>query len=155
MTRSIDTGTDDLLARTDAKSVAVLGTGVQGRTQLRAVCTVRAIEKVFVFDTREDAAEAFRDEMSDIIDADVDSFLARYREITGYSEEQVNPAVMTYFLVLGVIGVVSQLAASGSAMARGDSSSTIIAFNHDNLIFGQGAWMDATMALEAILDGGD
>lgn len=54
----------DLLARKDARAVAVLGTGVQGRTQLRAVCTVRSIEKVFVFDTRPAAASAFRDEMA-------------------------------------------------------------------------------------------
>ena len=62
----------DLLARRDAKSVAVLGTGVQGRTQLGAVCTVRAIEKVFVFDKREAAAASFRDEMSGVIDADIE-----------------------------------------------------------------------------------
>lgn len=89
----------------------------------------------------------------DIIDADVDAFSTRYREITGYSEEQLNPAVMTYFLVLGVINVVSQLTAAGSAMARGDSASANIAFNLDNIIFGQAAWLDATQALEAALDG--
>jgi alanine dehydrogenase len=53
----------DLLARTDAKTVAVLGTGVQGRTQLQAVSTVRSIERVIVFDKRQASAEAFRDEM--------------------------------------------------------------------------------------------
>ena len=55
----------DLLARGDAATVAVLGTGVQGRTQLQAVCTVRAIERVLVFDTRRGAAEKFRGEMAD------------------------------------------------------------------------------------------
>jgi alanine dehydrogenase len=54
----------DLLARKDAKTVAVLGTGVQGRTQLLAVCTVRSIERVLVFDKRQSAAEAFLEEMS-------------------------------------------------------------------------------------------
>lgn len=90
----------------------------------------------------------------DLIDLDSDGFCARYREITGYTEEQVNPAVMTYFLVLGVIGVVDQLRASGAAMARGETSSTNIAFNMDNILFGQAAWMAATAALEAALDGG-
>ena len=65
----------------------------------------------------------------------------------------MNPLVMTYFLVLGVIGVVSQIANIGSAMARGETSSTNIAFNLDNLLFGQAAWMAATDALEAALDG--
>lgn len=90
----------------------------------------------------------------DIIDHDVDAFLTRYREITGYSEDQINPAVMTYFLVLGVIGVVSQLIAAGAAMARGEGGSTNIAFNNDNILFGQAAWMAATDALTAALDGG-
>lgn len=61
----------DLLARADASSVAVLGTGVQGRTQLKAVCTVRPIEKVFVYDKRDAAAESFRDEMSEVIPAEI------------------------------------------------------------------------------------
>jgi ornithine cyclodeaminase len=53
----------DLLARKDAKTAAVLGTGVQGRTQLLAVATVRSIERVLVFDKRQQSAEAFRGEM--------------------------------------------------------------------------------------------
>jgi len=55
----------ELLARGDARSVAVLGTGVQGRTQLQAVCTVRSIERVLVFDTRRGAAAKFCDEMTE------------------------------------------------------------------------------------------
>lgn len=91
----------------------------------------------------------------DLIDADVDGFCARYRAITGYTEDQLNPAVMTYFLVLGVIGVVDQLRNAGAAMARGETSSSNIAFNMDNILFGQGAWMGATAALEAAFDGGN
>jgi hypothetical protein len=60
---------------------------------------------------------------------------------------------MTYFLVLGVIGVVSQVANVGSSMANGETASTNIAFNLDNLLFGQAAWMTATNVLEAALDG--
>jgi aminoglycoside phosphotransferase (APT) family kinase protein len=89
----------------------------------------------------------------DLIDADSDGFYGRYRELTGYSEEQINPAVATYFLVLGVIGVVDQLRASGAAMARGEAGNPNIAFNFDNLLFGQAAWLGATQALEAAFDG--
>jgi len=53
----------DLLARKDATSVAVLGTGAQGRTQLRACCAVRSIDRVYVYDRFEASAVAFRDEM--------------------------------------------------------------------------------------------
>lgn len=89
----------------------------------------------------------------DVIDADPDAFYGRYRELTGYSEEQINPAVATYFLVLGVIGVVDQLRASGAAMARTGEGNTNIVFNFDNLLFGQAAWLGATRALEAAMDG--
>lgn len=39
----------DVLARPDARIAAIFGSGVQARTQLEAVCTVRAIEEVRVF----------------------------------------------------------------------------------------------------------
>lgn len=55
----------DLLARKDARTVAILGTGVQGRTQLEAICTVRPIERVLVFDKRQQSAESFRKEMGE------------------------------------------------------------------------------------------
>jgi ornithine cyclodeaminase len=55
----------DLLAKRGARTVAVLGTGVQGRTQLQAVSTVRPIERALVFDTRREAAEKFRSEMEE------------------------------------------------------------------------------------------
>jgi len=39
----------DLLARPEARTVAIFGSGVQARTQLEAVCTVRNIEQVWVY----------------------------------------------------------------------------------------------------------
>ncbi len=54
----------DLLARQDSKVVAVFGAGVQGRTQLEAACTVRSIEKAWVFDVDAKRAEAFVKEMA-------------------------------------------------------------------------------------------
>jgi ornithine cyclodeaminase len=49
----------DLLARPDAGIVALFGAGVQGRTQLEAVCAVRSITQVRVFDLQRDHAERF------------------------------------------------------------------------------------------------
>ena len=49
----------DLLARRDARVAAIFGAGAQARTQLEAVCTVREIEKVWVYDTVPEAAEAY------------------------------------------------------------------------------------------------
>lgn len=54
----------DLLARPDARVAAIFGAGAQARTQLEAVCTVRPIERVWVFDTATDAATAYAVEMA-------------------------------------------------------------------------------------------
>ncbi len=54
----------DLLARADASAAAVFGAGVQSRTQLEAVCCVRPIRRVSVFDTDRDAAKRFAAEMT-------------------------------------------------------------------------------------------
>ena len=53
----------DLMARAEASSVAILGAGVQGRTQLAAVCAVRSIRQAWVYDVTPEAAETFADEM--------------------------------------------------------------------------------------------
>jgi alanine dehydrogenase len=54
----------DLLARQDAKVLALFGAGAQGRTQLEAVCTVRAIEEVRVFDPDPRASRRLVTEMA-------------------------------------------------------------------------------------------
>jgi alanine dehydrogenase len=53
----------DLLARPDAHVVAILGAGAQARTQLEAVCTVRAVEKVWVLDANPKAAARYVEDM--------------------------------------------------------------------------------------------
>lgn len=54
----------DLLARPDAKTVAIYGSGVQARTQLEAVCTVRQIDTVWVYSIDQEGLQAFAREMS-------------------------------------------------------------------------------------------
>jgi ornithine cyclodeaminase/alanine dehydrogenase-like protein (mu-crystallin family) len=49
----------DLLARSDAHTVAIFGSGVQARTQLEAVCTVRDIRSVRVYSINREQAEEF------------------------------------------------------------------------------------------------
>lgn len=53
----------DLLARSDAAIVAIIGSGVQARTQLEAVCNVRAIQEVRVYSPTTGHAELFAAEM--------------------------------------------------------------------------------------------
>jgi ornithine cyclodeaminase len=54
----------DILARPDARRVAIIGSGVQARTQLEGVCTVRAIERVFVYSLDRQGAEVFAGELA-------------------------------------------------------------------------------------------
>jgi ornithine cyclodeaminase len=53
----------DLLARRDSHTLGVIGAGTQGRTQLEAACTVRDIERVFIYDPDAHKAQAVADEM--------------------------------------------------------------------------------------------
>jgi len=54
----------DLLAIPDAKTVAIFGAGVQGRTQLEAICAVRNIETAWIVDPDLGKAQAFKDELA-------------------------------------------------------------------------------------------
>lgn len=49
----------DVLARPDAKTVAIFGAGVQSRTQLEAVCEVRQIETAWVYSPNSEHVEKF------------------------------------------------------------------------------------------------
>ncbi len=56
-----------LLSRKNSDSVAIIGAGVQGKTQLEAVASVRNIKKAYVIDVSDNAAEQFAKEMSKAI----------------------------------------------------------------------------------------
>ena len=60
-----------LLAKKDASIAAVIGTGHQGETQLEAVCTVRAIRKIYVFDLQTGRARAFAAKMQEKLHIEV------------------------------------------------------------------------------------
>lgn len=54
----------DLLARKDSKTAAIFGAGIQGRAQLEAACTVRQIEKAWVYDPDMERASIFTKELA-------------------------------------------------------------------------------------------
>ncbi len=66
----------DLLARKDTRTAAIIGAGIQGRTQLEAVCCVRKIQSVLVYDTNQKAADSFAEEMRHREDPIPDDILA-------------------------------------------------------------------------------
>jgi alanine dehydrogenase len=49
----------DFLARSESGTLGIIGAGVQGRTQIAAVCEVRPIKKVIIIDKNPEAAESF------------------------------------------------------------------------------------------------
>jgi len=54
----------DLLARLDSYVAAIFGAGVQGRTQLEAICTVRNIKTVWIYDPNPKRTATFIKEMA-------------------------------------------------------------------------------------------
>lgn len=59
------------MARADASTVGLLGTGTQARTQLMAVCHVRKIARAEVFGRDGDRRQQFCAELSDLCETDV------------------------------------------------------------------------------------
>lgn len=54
----------DLLSRKDSRIGAIFGAGAQGKTQLEAICAVRSLEKVWLYDPDSDRARNFLSEMT-------------------------------------------------------------------------------------------
>jgi aminoglycoside phosphotransferase (APT) family kinase protein len=52
--------------------------------------------------------------------ADPERFLRRYRAATGLTEEQVNPQVIEYFLIIGMATLLEQLLAAAAAVGGGE-----------------------------------
>lgn len=53
----------DVLARPEASTLAIFGSGVQARTQIEAVCAVRQVEAAWVFSRSRDHAQSFATEL--------------------------------------------------------------------------------------------
>lgn len=62
----------ELLARKDASVVAIFGAGIQGRTQLEAVCAVRDIKKAKLYDPYPKGTKRFVEEMSEFLGIEIE-----------------------------------------------------------------------------------
>jgi aminoglycoside phosphotransferase (APT) family kinase protein len=60
--------------------------------------------------------------------ADPEGYLARYRELTGLTEVQVNPEVLQWFLVLGTTRVLLQMVQAAEAVAQGGSRGVLATY---------------------------
>lgn len=59
---------------------------------------------------------------------DPDGYLARYREATGMSEEQVNPATVDYFRMLGMASLLIQIAEGSNCFACGGAGGMLLSY---------------------------
>lgn len=59
------------MARKDSQSVGVIGSGLEGRTNLTAVCAVRDISNVKIFSPNKNNRKRFASEMSEILDIEI------------------------------------------------------------------------------------
>jgi alanine dehydrogenase len=73
----------DALARDDAASVGVVGSGAQARGQLHAAATVRDLESVRVFSPTPENRAAFADEFDDALAADVEAVDSSSAAVSG------------------------------------------------------------------------
>ena len=88
-------------------------------------------EMAHVGDPREDLgwwALAHTSQPPNLIEADQERFLARYRDKTGLSKEVVNPATLAYFTVFASLGVFANVIGATAAMARGQASGMSVAY---------------------------
>jgi ornithine cyclodeaminase/alanine dehydrogenase-like protein (mu-crystallin family) len=63
-TGAVSGAATDLLARPEVRTAAIFGAGAQGKTQLEAICAVRAVERAWVFDLDRERCQAYANEMS-------------------------------------------------------------------------------------------
>ncbi len=63
-TGAVSGAATDLLARPEARTAAIIGSGVQARTQLEAICTVREIAEVRVFSLNHAQSRQFAQELA-------------------------------------------------------------------------------------------
>jgi ornithine cyclodeaminase/alanine dehydrogenase-like protein (mu-crystallin family) len=64
------------LARSDARTVAIFGAGVQGRSQLLAVSVERPLERAFIYDHSPEHVDDFKRQMGDQIDPRIELLTA-------------------------------------------------------------------------------
>lgn len=62
----------EYMARPDAKVVGIFGTGLQARSQLKAVCSVRRIERVEVYSRNDENRQRFAAEMTEFCATEVE-----------------------------------------------------------------------------------
>jgi aminoglycoside phosphotransferase (APT) family kinase protein len=88
-------------------------------------------ELAHIGDPREDlgwAALASVTQPPDLIAPGGEAFYRQYRDLTGLSEDQVNPTVTDYFVVLAAVSVFVPVIEQLAFVARGESTAMMVAY---------------------------
>ena len=88
-----------------------------------------------------------------VIEHDPESWYARYRELSGLSEDVLNPTTIVYFTVLGGGTVFQLVQEQSAALARGELTGISVAYMSNALMGLHNMFMNA-MAEHASLSGG-
>jgi aminoglycoside phosphotransferase (APT) family kinase protein len=73
---------------------------------------------------------------------DPQAFLARYRERTGLTEEQVNPGTVEFFLVIGMAHLLAQILRALDAVARGGTRGVMATYLINAVTHQYGMYLD-------------
>ena len=84
---------------------------------------------------------------------DDDAFYTRYRERTGFTEEQVNPATVAYFTVLGADNVFLSVMEQLAGVATGATTAMMVAYMSNAVVGMHNEFMKAIDLNEAIRSG--
>ena len=79
---------------------------------------------------------------------DLGSFLARYRERTGFDGDAVNPATFAWFTIISTLSAVAGLHDGVAGFANGAKRGTSVAFNSILVTIGYRNFLDAIGALQ-------
>jgi aminoglycoside phosphotransferase (APT) family kinase protein len=74
--------------------------------------------------------------------ADPDRFLVRYRELTGLTEDEVNPQVMDYFFLVGMAHLFAQMMDGAAVVAEGQGGGVMNLFLINSLSYFQDRYLD-------------
>jgi aminoglycoside phosphotransferase (APT) family kinase protein len=88
-------------------------------------------ELAHIGDPREDlgwAALASVTQPPDLLAPGGEEFFSQYRELTGLTEEQINPTIVDYFIVLSAVSVFVPVIEQLALVAKGDSTAMMVAY---------------------------
>jgi aminoglycoside phosphotransferase (APT) family kinase protein len=80
--------------------------------------------------------------LPNVYQSDPEAFLSRYREDTGLTEEQINPEVVEFFYLLGLIRLYGQMMEAADAVADGESRGVMATYLINGVSYQYGTYFE-------------